>query len=400
MPDKVLFISGSIGLGHARRDLEIARELRRQRPGTEIVWLADEPARTLIREAGEAVAPEAALVSYGTRRAEAGAMEYRSNMTMIGVDMMLDAPANAEACRRVIAREGIGTVVGDEAYDLLHALQADRYLLRGARVVFLTDFLGFEPMTENPLERTYVNYANGVWARALGDPDIVARCLFIGARDDVAEAGGPSGPATGRELEGRVEFVGYILSFDPAALADRARVRASLGYGDEPLIVGTAGGTSAGKPLLDLCAHAFPHIRRSLPRARMVLVCGPRIAPEEVEAVEGVEVRGFVPDLYRHLAACDLAVIAAGGTTSLELLALRRPFIYFPLEQHFEQAVHVSRSNRRRGADLRMTFSRTTPAMLARAVADNICRPVDYPSLPLDGARRAAARIIEVMDGA
>jgi predicted glycosyltransferase len=40
---RVLYISGSIGLGHARRDLAIARELRRLDPGVEIAWLAGEP---------------------------------------------------------------------------------------------------------------------------------------------------------------------------------------------------------------------------------------------------------------------------------------------------------------------------------------------------------------------
>jgi predicted glycosyltransferase len=50
---RVLYISGSIDLGHARRDLAIARELRRLDPEVEIMWLAGDPARHLIAEAGE-----------------------------------------------------------------------------------------------------------------------------------------------------------------------------------------------------------------------------------------------------------------------------------------------------------------------------------------------------------
>lgn len=41
---RILYISGSIGLGHANRDLAIARELRNQNPSAEIMWLAGEPA--------------------------------------------------------------------------------------------------------------------------------------------------------------------------------------------------------------------------------------------------------------------------------------------------------------------------------------------------------------------
>ena len=48
---RVLYISGSIGLGHVRRDLAIARELRRLDPEVEISWLAGEPASQIITEA-------------------------------------------------------------------------------------------------------------------------------------------------------------------------------------------------------------------------------------------------------------------------------------------------------------------------------------------------------------
>ena len=46
-------------------------------------------------------------------------------------------------------------------------------------------------------------------------------------------------------------------------------------------------------------------------------------------------------NLYRHLAACDLAVVQGGLTTSMELTAQKRPFLYFPLRHHFEQNFHV-----------------------------------------------------------
>jgi len=106
---------------------------------------------------------------------------------------------------------------------------------------------------------------------------------------------------------------------------------------------------------------------------------------------------GYLPDLYRHLAACDIAITTASGTTSLELLALQKPFIYFPLEQHFEQNVHVCASNNRRGADLRMLFSLTTPELLAETVLRNIGRKIDYGPIPLNGAKKAAAIINDVL---
>jgi predicted glycosyltransferase len=50
---KVLYVSGSLGLGHVTRDLAIARELRKIRPDVKILWLTSEPASTVLRTAGE-----------------------------------------------------------------------------------------------------------------------------------------------------------------------------------------------------------------------------------------------------------------------------------------------------------------------------------------------------------
>ena len=86
----------------------------------------------------------------------------------------------------------------------------------------------------------------------------------------------------------------------------------------------------------------------------MIVVAGPRIDPASLPDADGLEVRPYVHDLYRHLAACDLAVVQGGLTTAMELTANRRPFLYFPLRHHFEQNFHVAppaRPLRRRAAD-------------------------------------------------
>ena len=83
-------------------------------------------------------------------------------------------------------------------------------------------------------------------------------------------------------------------------------------------------------------------------------------------------------DLYRHLAACDLAVVQGGLTTSMELTANRRPFIYFPLRHHFEQNFHVRHRLERYGAGRCMDFETATPRDDRRAIAEEIGREVDY----------------------
>jgi len=55
---RVLFVSGSVGLGHVTRDMAIAAELRRRRADVQVVWLAAGAARDVLREAGEELLPE------------------------------------------------------------------------------------------------------------------------------------------------------------------------------------------------------------------------------------------------------------------------------------------------------------------------------------------------------
>ena len=58
-PPRLLFISGSGGLGHVTRDLAMARALRHTMSGVEIRWLAASPASDVLQEAGEQLLPQA-----------------------------------------------------------------------------------------------------------------------------------------------------------------------------------------------------------------------------------------------------------------------------------------------------------------------------------------------------
>jgi len=196
----------------------------------------------------------------------------------------------------------------------------------------------------------------------------------------------------------RYKFTGYVFPFELGACSNRDQTRAELGYGPEPLIVCSIGGTSIGRELLELCGQAFAHLRQRLPSARMVLVCGPRLDPATVKVPPGVEVHGYVPALYRHFAACDLAIVQAGGTSTLELTALRRPFLYFPIEGHCEQELGVAERLARHRAGERLLFSRTSPQLLAERALANLGKKVNYAPIRTDGGRQAARLISELFD--
>ncbi|MGH8774866.1 MAG: alpha/beta fold hydrolase [Jiangellaceae bacterium] len=59
-PKRALYVSSPIGLGHARRDIAIAQELRRLHPDLEIDWLAQHPVTTVLSSDGERIHPASA----------------------------------------------------------------------------------------------------------------------------------------------------------------------------------------------------------------------------------------------------------------------------------------------------------------------------------------------------
>jgi UDP:flavonoid glycosyltransferase YjiC (YdhE family) len=130
----------------------------------------------------------------------------------------------------------------------------------------------------------------------------------------------------------------------------------------------------------------------------MVLVCGPSLPVESVRAPSGVEVRGYIPRLYEMHASCDVAVVQCGASSTTELSALRKPFICFPIEGHFEQEAVASRLARY-GAGRRMSLKGATPVSLAEAIYQEYRRPVIYAPMPVDGAVKAAAHILRALGG-
>ncbi|HLI25410.1 MAG TPA: glycosyltransferase, partial [Acidimicrobiales bacterium] len=109
------------------------------------------------------------------------------------------------------------------------------------------------------------------------------------------------------------------------------------------------------------------------------------------------EVVGYVPDLYRLLAACDVAIVQGGLTTAMELTANGRPFLYFPLRHHFEQNIHVRYRLERHRAGRPMDYSTAGPDEIAAALSAELGRPLDYAPVDPGGAARAAAMLAELL---
>ncbi len=391
---RVLFISGSLGLGHIGRDLEIVRMLRKTNSDLQVSWIADNPATIVLQEAGETLLPEAELITHGNKQLESKAKNHRVNLTRWVMNMRKDWSKNAKLVIDLIQREKFDLVIGDETYDLVIEL-LNNPSLKQFQFVIIYDFLGLDRVTKNPIDMITTYYTNRIWTKVIThEPRLWDKTIFIGEIEDIQNKKFGFLLPNRRELaEKYFDFVGYILNFNPNDYLNKEKVRKTLGYSQEPLAICSIGGTSAGKELLDLASEAVPIIRKEIPDFQMLLVLGPELPPDYVNSIEGVTAVGYLPNLYKHLAAADIAIVTGGGTITLELIALQKPFLYFPLENHFEQEIAVAERCKRYGAGIKMEFSKTTPEILSKQIISNISKKVKYGTIPADGAHKAAKLI-------
>jgi predicted glycosyltransferase len=222
--------------------------------------------------------------------------------------------------------------------------------------------------------------------------------VFVGDPEDVVPRSfGPGLPGIAEWTAAHYEFAGYVSGFDPADIADRPALRAEFGFGDEPVCVVAVGGSGVGTHLLRRAVAAHPLLAERCPGLRTVVVTGPRIDPRSLAAPPGVEVHGWLPDLHRMLAAADVALVQGGLTTTMELTAARRPFVYVPLRHHFEQNVHVRHRLERYGAGRCVPWDDATPERLADTLAGLVGTTPDVQPVRSDGAARAAALLAELI---
>jgi len=399
---RVLFISGSIGLGHIGRDLAIAQALCKLDSRVEISWLAEDPASMVLVQAGENLLPEARLLAHANAKLDNAAKNYRANLASMVAKMGKEWKGNTQVVAKLLEKEHFDLVVGDETYELAIEVSGNPEFKRFP-FVMIFDCVGADSVSHGPVDSIMTYMVNRIWAKAMQakPPTAADRSLFIGEPEDIPDKKFGFMLPNRRQLAVEtLDFVGYILPFNPPDYVDKPNVRKALGYDDGPLIVCSIGGTSAGKDLLSLCAKTYPLIKEKLAGLRMVLVCGPLLKPDWIQAPEGVEVRGYMPELYKHLAASDLCIVTGGGTVTLELTALRKPFLYFPLKKHFEQEGAVAYRCKRHGAGVRMDYEKTSPQVLARVVLENFGKEVHYTDIPTDGAKKAAQLIQQVLNKA
>jgi hypothetical protein len=265
---RALYVSSPIGLGHARRDLAIAHELRKLNPDLEIDWLAQHPVTAVLEARGEHIHPASTALANESHHINREAAGHELNVFEAWRRMDEVLTANFMVFHDLVEREHYDLWIGDEAWELDYYLHENPELKR-APYVWLTDFVGWAPMPEGGEREALLtaDYNAEMIAQIERFPWVRDRAIFIGNPEDVVEQPFGAGLPRIREwTEAHYRFAGYVTGFDTAAVDDRAALRADLGFADEETIcVVAVGGSGVGEELLRLAVRTLSRGARACP---------------------------------------------------------------------------------------------------------------------------------------
>ena len=265
---RALYVSSPIGLGHARRDIAIARELRGLHPDLEIDWLAQHPVTAALEAAGERVHPASAELSNESSHIESESAEHDLHCFQAWRRMDEILVANFMVFHDLVSDTDYDLWIADEGWEIDYYLHENPEQKRAA-YAWLTDFVGWLPMPDGGEHEAAItaDYNAEMIEHIARYPRVRDRAIFVGNPDDIVpDTFGPDLPAIADWTGEHFDFAGYVTGFDPSELGDRERLRAELGYGPaEQVCIVTVGGSGVGRSLLQRVMAAFPEARQHVP---------------------------------------------------------------------------------------------------------------------------------------
>jgi predicted glycosyltransferase len=198
-------------------------------------------------------------------------------------------------------------------------------------------------------------------------------------------------------------YCGYVVKGGPVEPAQEIRQAVSLG---KPRCVFVAAG--GGHDAQTLMRTYVQAVRVLGPRAEFgTLMAVGANAPANVRAELESEARGlpirivpYVVHSRSHTAAVDLVVCMAGYNTLSEILYLNKKALVVPRPGPSAEQRMRARLFSQRGLIDVLDPTELSPERLAQRVVDDLAR-TDYPAasdfVPMDGARQAADRLLELL---
>ena len=231
---RALYLSSPIGLGHARRDIAIAGELRRLHPDLEVDWLAQHPVTAALDSAGEKVHPASRLLANESRHVESESAEHDLHCFQAWRRMDEILVANFMVFHDLVREQHYDLWIADEGWEIDYFLHENPEEKRAA-YAWLTDFVGWLPMQDGGDHEAALtaDYNAEMIEQIARFPRVRDRAIFVGDPEDVVpDAFGPDLPLIRDWTVGalRLRRLRHRLrpgrAGRPRAPARRARIRA------------------------------------------------------------------------------------------------------------------------------------------------------------------------------
>lgn len=329
---RVLYGVSSVGLGHARRSLAIAKELRQIDSNIKLDWVCAEPARSFFEGNGENL-----LGVSKDMRSLSEVMESSAEKGKI-VDMSRVARNSSAIAKQnyfLLKQElkNYDALIQDEFIETLFAFLYEKESNVPAKKAVVTDYVSFSTASLNPINRLVILMANRYAKRAWLNSQVR---IFADELDSVSEKE--------RDwVEKNFDIVGPIISGLPSDTKSQLKGEIFPNSKKQNLVVFSVGGTSVGRQLVDFVISNADELSNHLD-AFLVVIAGPRIEfSQTLRESKNLKVVGFAPNALEYFKASDCVVTQAGASTLNEVAALGTPCVTIPIQNHFEQQSNAKR---------------------------------------------------------
>lgn len=361
----------SVGLGHARRSVEIADRL--ENLGHEIDWISSEPTATFLKSKSKRLLPICSEL-------ESLSMAMESRVINGKLDDISKVARMSSALARVNyskLKQFLGIYDGliqDEFPETMLAFMWDKRPVLPRKNVVITDYLCLKTESRNPVSRIVTWYANRMLSKAYRSSGlrIFADDLDLG---------------TNRM---NFEMVGPVLGHIPIESKEKLRTRL-FSVKRKLIMLICLGGTSTGRHLLDTIYSDRETILSGIEDSALVFMLGPRIErshyPENTDSIQFVT---FTPDSVAFFKAADVVICQAGASTMNEVASVGTPCVDVPIAGHWEQEENSIKFSRKYGFQ-----SVASEAVNANSIVSAINKALEsrYEPLQSNGADRAAELI-------
>ncbi len=385
-PISVLYGVSSVGLGHARRSVAIARRLRSLRPDVklQIDFLAAEPALSFLKQSGERVLADSSNLESLSYFMEKDAKDGKiSDMSKVASETEKGAKRNYSIIKPILA--GYDVLVQDEFVETLFSFLWDKEPQLPPKRIVTTDYIQLETESSNPFSKLRLGYANRALKKAFMNQNLR---IFLDTPDALPQSG-----EWRKWVAANFHVLGPVIEENMLPRENKMQLTDKLfGQAKARTIMFNLGGTSIGKPLADFVIKNADVLSERLD-AYLAILLGPRISPPDLREVKSTRVSliTFNLDMLKYFKGADCVVTQAGASSLYEIASFGTPCVIVPVLNHFEQRQNAERFSSRFGFEI-LEYDQLSRGALQEAIVTAMSKRYE-PMRPTAAAQSAATLI-------